>query len=138
MDDIKILVDKYKRMESELEAKLLDVKDKLSALRKTAQILNEEIGKTDTLPLPLSTTSNKYEKMSMSQAILDLLNNHSVMEAHEIKINLLQNGFKSMSKSLLGDIYGRLNQLVSDGEIITFKEGKNFKKYKIATSPTNL
>jgi len=69
---------------------------------------------------------------------LDLLNNHLVMEAKEIQIELLNNGFKSVSKTLLGDIYGRLSQLVSDGKIITFKDGKNFKKYKIATSQTNL
>jgi Fe2+ or Zn2+ uptake regulation protein len=84
------------------------------------------------------TASKKYEDMSMGEAILDLLNNHLVMEAKEIQIELLNNGFKSVSKTLLGDIYGRLSQLVSDGKIITFKDGKNFKKYKIATSQTNL
>ena len=126
MDDIKALIDKYKRIEGDLEAKLANIKDKLTTLTKTAKILNEETGETDTLPMPLSTTSNKYEKMSMSQAILDLLTNHPVLTAKEIQTELLQNGFKSESKSLLGDIYGRLNQLVGDEKIMTFKDGKNF------------
>jgi hypothetical protein len=138
MDNIKALIDKYKRMESDLESQLADIKDKLTALTKTAKILSEETVKTDTLPLPMITASKKYEDMSMGEAILDLLNNHLVMEAKEIQIELLNNGFKSVSKTLLGDIYGRLSQLVSDGKIITFKDGKNFKKYKIATSQTNL
>jgi hypothetical protein len=134
MDDIKALIDKYKKMEGDLESKLADIKDKLTALIKTAKILNEETDKTTTLPLPMITTTSKYEKMSMTQAILDLLTNHPVLTAKEIQIELLQNGFKSESKSLLGDIYGRLSQLVSEKKVITFREGKEFKKYKLTTS----
>lgn len=138
MNDIQALLSKYKEKENELEKKLADIKDKLAALTKVVKILDEEMVTTKmtaSLPLPIAT-NNKYVKMSMPDSILDLLSNHGELTGKEIKNELLRNGFKSASKTLQGDIYGRLNQLARASKIVVIKDGTELARYKIATSPS--
>jgi hypothetical protein len=134
MDRLETVIAKYKGKVEELEAQLSDTKKMLNALIEESKLLNDQRNLADQSSLFNKTVivlSNKYEKMTMPQAILNVLENKiDWIVAQTIYDEMLQNGFKSESKTLLGDIYGRLNSLEKEGKVISKKEGKGLKQYK--------
>ncbi|MCG6534489.1 MAG: hypothetical protein L7F78_07325 [Syntrophales bacterium LBB04] len=131
--DIETLLTKYNKRVKELEDELSVLRHKLDVLREASEIAKEEgiPTKQDNLFKETIPTSNNYKDMSMPEAILDALSNQE-LTGKEVYAELMRNGFKSTSKSLQGDVYGRLNRLAKDGKITASKHGKEMTRYRIA------
>ena len=134
MNDIQILISKYQNRLKELEAQVTEVKVKLGILAEFSQDLQQAgipENPQSSAQQPTAVISERYSKMSMTHAIMDVLMNHAELTAKEIQSDLLSNGYESASKTLRGDIYRRLKGLSDDGRVTMIKEGKELARYKI-------
>lgn len=119
MDTIELLTTRYKTKLSELEEEAKTIRTKLDTLIEVAKMAKEE-GFTPKQEELYRTSSSvpvvgKYSKMSMTEAIIDILNIHPDILGNDIYQELLRNGFTTVSKHLKQDMYKRLGAMrVSD------------------------
>ncbi len=131
--DLQTLLTQYNDKISVLEKELADSKHKRDVLQEAFEMLNEGvISSGETSPITdITVKNNKYYNMTWPQALLLALTDKGEMTRDQLLKELSENGFRSNSKSIKSDIYGRLKTLENRGEIIAIKEGKELKRYKI-------
>lgn len=130
---------KWMSQSEKLEAQYKEALQNAESIMRVIKLIKKDSISSPTLeeikPVFLAT-NEKYANMNMTAAIFDILKNEKNLTTDEIYQRLIENGFKSKSKTLKRDVATRLSGLKRSENIGGLKEGNLYRHYIISEKPT--
>jgi hypothetical protein len=123
---------KYQDLIVSYQNQIQDATRKMKVVEDAINLLEKEgiLEQTELFEPQVVVLSDKYSKMTLPEAIKDLLDSGDSKTSEQIYDELMKNGFQSGSKNFKSDLRTRLYNLSKVGEIVSIKEGEKKKKNK--------